>query len=118
MNRHTGFLNFRHYFNNTVSTVLMKPLAACFNIERQGTVRQEPVLEIFASLNMRMLYLKTKTPFRILMRAIKKISWNKSAYNFDVHEYAGVEVEKCQNCGCTFVDEVEHEWHMPADHTA
>ena len=52
------------------------------------------------------------------MRAIKKISWNKSAYNFDVHEYAGVEVEKCQNCGCTFVDEVEHEWRMPADHTA
>ena len=58
MNEHTADLKFCHYFKNTavsLSLVLMKPLAACFNIERQGNVRQAHVLDILASLNIRML---------------------------------------------------------------
>ena len=38
-----------------------------------------------------------------------------SKSNVELEEYTEEEIE-CQNCGCTFVDEVELEWHMTAVH--
>ena len=57
--------------------------------------------------------MKTLTPFGKLML----VCTNQEDFNVEDNEFTEKEVG-CQSCGCTYIDEVELEWHMTAEYTA
>ena len=112
MNGHTAVLKFCHYFNNSVACPY-EAIGCMFQHRKAGKCKAKTCSRHLCQFEHENAVVEDSN-------AIQEIDdSNQEDLIVEVHEFTKDEVEiKCQKCGCTFVDEVELEWHMTTVHTA
>jgi hypothetical protein len=114
MNGHTAVLKFCHYFNNSVPCPF-EAIGCMFQHRNAGKCKARTCSRPLCQFEHENVVVEDSNIIHVIDDSQQE-DLIVISESIDVLEVTEDEVE-CQTCGCTFVDEVELEWHMTADHS-